>query len=190
MPDQSDDLLATSKDTVTDDTVMLKDRLTSFDNPVTDIDYKCRYAISLMQTTVPGMSRDAAIYGLIVAGKAHLNLESFLSPDRQAYSMRQDRLDALRLAHRFVGRWSCHHEKIPEAAHPGIKRVRLKTRLEDDNFTTWRHFDSEVNGDLWIDVWAACDRAIRQAGDMGPLYIEGLDPDPDDSEMLVFGCGS
>lgn len=88
-------------------------------------------------------------------------------------------------ANNFDAVWSADEVSDFNALHPytGATAIRYK-----DNIGKPEH--TPIEGDRWIDLYRAADRAIKNSRDDHHIFIEAFKPYPDCPEVLKLSTGS
>lgn len=82
--------------------------------------------------------------------------------------------------------WSIYEVNNMANRHPfeGVDRVVYCNHWGE------RPVSCSINGLTWAALWIAANACIRDSGDEHHVYIEGFQPDPEDSRTLVLSTGS
>ena len=87
----------------------------------------------------------------------------------------------------FISIWSIDTVDDLYQQHPF---VGAKSVLYLDNYGTGVDNLIPIEGNTWVDLWEAADKAIRQSGDTHHVFIEGLHTPDGDASILVLSTGS
>ena len=103
---------------------------------------------------------------------------------KEAWEVDMEYFSAIADQNRFTTRWSIYEEGICVAdASPYSAGTVIRNRCKVWGYDT--HATVEGNGS-WMDVWAACEKVITEAGDHH-VYIEGFEQLADGTINVMTG---
>lgn len=96
--------------------------------------------------------------------------------------------DLIRKENQFLSIWSIGGkiQKMDHKSYLEGRRIRYKDFADEfDVFVP-------IEGPTWLDVWKACDQAIRVSQDCHHVFIESLEPvdTPDGERVMLLQTGS
>ena len=107
--------------------------------------------------------------------------------DNDAFKKNSDHYDEVGDEKNFNSNWSIY--EVPDLRQPHTF-VGAEAVLYEDHWGTGGGELVALQGNTWVDLWAAADKAIHQSGDDHHVFIESFHPSKEDPSILILGTGS
>lgn len=115
-------------------------------------------------------------------------LGSAYKQDHDAHEDKSDHYTAVGNLKGFASIWSAYDVTDLNSEHPfkGATTVLYKDHWGPNPI------EVKIKGPLWVDLWAAADKAIAKSGDNHHVFVESFHPDKKGKKpnVLVLGTGS
>ena len=127
-----------------------------------------------------GVLNDSIMSRLMDAqGKIQAGLKGAYNQDDKDYTEKSEHYDAVAAERGFQTVWSIYTVTDLRQPHKyeGAKNLVYRTHWGTGEILV------PIDGDSWVDLWAAADKAIKDSGDSHHVYIEGFKVEGDNLEL-------